>query len=316
MPTFSRILDATVSWAKLDPTELRYVPCNICGTFDYETIGSMVISRTEFFLCRCKGCGMMWRTPLPGQSFSHELYSELYFSVNQHSPTLVDHVGIRDSGSETRGFRDRISQQVVQTWIDRGIQPWHRKDGSPRRLLEIGGGRGYLQQAAAKRGWDTTGLEISPHGIKEAIDRKSVVLPVTIDELCNRYIPYEKYFDVVVFYDFLEHVEDPGRVLRMIRTLLSEDGVIIFRVPNTIGMPSAHLIDHIWHFSDATLPILLDKESFEATDAHLSGVFHPQMGGSIDNITVYARKCEKPREVRAPLRVAPNPLGEVPPVPN
>lgn len=258
----------------------------------------------------------MWRNPLPGVTFSSELYSEKYFSVDKHSPLLVDHVGIRDEGPEARKFRDQISHKVVQTWIDRGIQPWQRNDGTSRQLLEIGGGRGYLQRAATQRGWATTGLEISPHGIKEAIGQKLVVLPITLDELGSRYLPYEKYFDLVVFYDFLEHVDDPTRVLRTIRQLLADDGAIIFRVPNTAEKPSAHLIDHIWHFSDVTLPTLLGKESFEVTGAHFSGIFRPSDGPPVDNITVYAKKSDTVINAPVPLNLEPNPLGEVAPVPH
>ena len=71
------------------------------------------------------------------------------------------------------------------------------------------------------------GLEISPHGIKEAIRKGSIVLPIFLDELCTRYLPYDKYFDLIVCYDFLEHVDDPARVLRMIHYILAEDGIII-----------------------------------------------------------------------------------------
>lgn len=313
MPVPPRLLDATVGWARLNPGEFVSVPCNICGSFEYETIGSILINSFEFFLVRCRQCDIAWRNPLPGQTFYYELYSEHYYCVEDHAPQLADQVGISDSTPETRSFREQISHRVVKTWIDLKIDPFH-DNGKPKRFLEIGGGRGYLQRAAAKRGWDATGLEISPHGIKEAISRNMFVLPVPLDELCTRFIPYENYFDLVVFYDFLEHVDDPGRILRMVRYLLANDGVIIFRVPITKDRPAVHLIDHIWHFSETSLPMLLCKEGFEVWHAHVSGTFKPKTGSPVENVTIYARKGV-PSVTSMPLEVKPNPLGKIEPMP-
>lgn len=303
-----RILCAQIDWAQLEPRELTYPVCNICGTCAHETLASLVINWTEFFLVRCARCGLIWRTPLPGPTFSRTLYSEKYYRAQEYPPELRDQVGIADTEATAREFRDKISEQVVQSWIDFGIVPTDPA-GSPRKYLEIGGGRGYLQQAAAARGWVTMGLELSVHGIREAIDRRSVVLPVVLDELCTRYMPYARYFDLVVFYDFLEHVEDPSRALRMVYSALRDDGVIIFRVPNTVSPPRLHLIDHIWHFDATTLPMLLHKEGFDVLRAHHSGTYRAANGDTIDNITVFGRKRGTAVEQVNALVLEPNPLG-------
>lgn len=292
MPYPKRILDVDVTWTELRLQEITYIPCNICGTFDYEPLASLTINSSEFFLVRCKRCRLIWKTPLPGKTFSYGLYSEKYFDVIQHSPHLIDQVGIADIKPEARTFRDAISDEVIKTWIRLGVVPKDQA-GATRKLLEIGGGRGYLQHAAARAGWDTIGIEISPFGIKEAITNGFLVYPIPLDELSVKYVPYKGFFDVVVFYDFLEHVDDPSRVLRMIRSLLKDDGVIIFRVPETTDCPCLHLIDHVWHFEPSTLDVLLRKEQFCIWRAHYSGTFKASNGMSMENITFYARKLSK-----------------------
>jgi SAM-dependent methyltransferase len=284
-----RILAAEVSWADTKAEELVHVPCNICGTFDCDPLASLVLNSTEFFLLRCRRCGLIWRDPLPGKTFSYQLYSERYFDVALHSPALVDQVGIADVRPDARQFRDAISDEVVRIWQSLGLSPLE-ETGEPRRLLEVGGGRGYLQRAADRAGWHTMGVEISPHGIKEAIKNGSLVFPIPLDELSLKYVPYQGYFDVVVFYDFLEHVDDPARVLRTIGALLKNTGSIVFRVPETVGCPRLHLIDHIWHFEPQALDMLLYKEGFTVWHAHYSGTFKAANGLSMENMTIYARK--------------------------
>ncbi len=286
--TPKRLFDLRVTWADFRPDEFQYIPCLLCGTFDYVVLTSIVINWAEFYIVQCPHCRVIWRNPIPDSSFLNNLYSEHYYNVKEHSPDLIYQVGIADSHGADQDMRRRKSREEVQRWVQRGIAP---TDGNETmRLLEIGGGRGYLQQAAAKEGWNTTGIEISPHGIKEAISKGLIVLPIPLEELAEKYVPYNRYFDLAVFFDFLEHVSDPARVLRMIRHLLKEEGVIILRTPVTEQCPTLHLIDHIWHFSESTLQILLEREGFNIFEKHESGIFRSPDGNFINNLTVYARK--------------------------
>jgi len=319
----NRLFEHEVDWAELKPQEFAYVPCNICHSFNFTTLASLLINRAEFSMVRCNECGLIWRNPLPGQTFLYQLYGPRYFNVSQepaasgmnlrHSvgistSRLQDQVGIVDKGLADQKFRDDISDEVVRIWMSLGVRP---KDisGKKRRLLEIGGGRGYLQRAAQRAGWETMGLEISPHGIKAAIANGLLVFPIPLDDLCTRYPPKEK-FHVIISYDFLEHVDDPARVLRMMSSLLSNDGHIVFRVPETTSAcPQYHLIDHVWHFPPNALDMLLQKEGFDLFHAHYSGPFKASSGEGYENVTYYARKLETPR-APGDVVVNPNPLAE------
>jgi 2-polyprenyl-3-methyl-5-hydroxy-6-metoxy-1,4-benzoquinol methylase len=156
--------------------------------------------------------------------------------------------------------------------------------------LEVGGGRGYLQQAASGKGWETLGIELSRYAIKSAIASGLTVLPITLGELYSEYIPYARYFDVIAMFDFLEHVTDPGQVLRVIRDLLKDDGVLVLRLPVTGARPELHLIDHIWHFTIKTMNLLFLKERFRIASQHDSGTFFSLEGKKLDNITVFLTK--------------------------
>ena len=283
-----RILDVHVGWAHLDPSSVKYIPCLLCGSSCYEPLASLVINRVEFFIVRCSLCKLVWRNPIPGKLFLCDLYSDKYYNVFEHSPSLVYQAGIPDFSDSDKEMRRQKAQKEVGGWIQRGILS---KGGDKhKKFLEIGGGSGYLQHVVDEIGWDTIGLEISTHGIREAMEKGLFVLPTTLDELCDKYLPYKGYFDLIAFFDFLEHVEDPGSVLRTVKHVLKNDGIVIIRIPVTDKCPSLHLVDHIWHFSTNTIGLIINNEGFEIISSHDSGKFIAPNGDFIDNITLFLRK--------------------------
>jgi len=285
-----RVLCTEVPWVKkFNPKGFVYVPCNICGTFHFETLASIVINIFEFFIVQCPNCSLIWRNPLPDETFLNELYSDQYYKVKEYAPNITSQVGIADSEEVDVKRRDEIAHNEVQSWIMKGITPKDKND-QPKKFLEIGGGRGYLQYAAQKKGWQTCGLEVSPHGFKSAISRNLMILPFTLSKF-SEYLPYSNYFDLIVFFDLLEHVNDPSQLLRLINLILKDDGIIIFRIPMTVEYPKLHLIDHIWHFTSNNVQMLLNKERFQVYAQHESGIFSdPKSGNKIENITFFGKK--------------------------
>lgn len=300
-------LHVKIPWATLRPEELHYVPCNICGSFDFTALAPLMINEIEFLLVECKNCELIWRNPLPGETFTSSLYTRNYYSVPR---ALRDQVGIADTDLADKQFRDSISAQVVQSWVELGIKS-EGPLGEPKKLLEIGGGGGHLQKAAAAQGWDTLGLEISAHAVREASKEGLNVWPLPLDSVGKGNSRFRDNFDVIVFYDLLEHVDDPGDFLRMIRSMLADNGNIIFRVPETTRLPTLHLADHTWHFSTPALRRLLRKAGLTVWHGHYSGPFSSTSGGDyMNNMTIYARKCEAGKQNDCPeISLAPNPLG-------
>ncbi len=304
-----RLLDISIPWASLNQHELRHAPCNVCGTFDFRPIASLVMNSTESFLVECPTCELIWRNPLPGAGFLDQLYGPEYYAVSDKYPQLAGQVGIADTASTDREFRDNISARVVESWVELGIRPTGL-GGASKRMLELGGGRGYLQRAAAARGWTTIGAELSEHAVEEARKNGLTMFHLPPNELPFQSIAREEPFDLIVFYDFLEHVLDPAATLRSVKSLLADGGAVAFRVPNSQGCPTLHLVDHIWHFSTSSLYTVLRKERLAVWHAHHSGRFSGTAGKHIDNMTVFVRKATAESSVEfPPIELGPNPLG-------
>jgi SAM-dependent methyltransferase len=97
------------------------------------------------------------------------------------------------------------------------------------RLLDVGCGVGRFGHAAYARGWDVTGIDVSPLAIE--IGREFAPFPLrvaTVEEL----IAAGEQFDVVTAFEVLEHLSSPRQFLASAQRLLRPGGHAFFTVPN------------------------------------------------------------------------------------
>ena len=118
------------------------------------------------------------------------------------------------------------------------LEPGHRfflsDSNAPRcgRLLDIGCGTGNFLLAARAAGFDVTGLELNPSAARFAQDQLGCdrVLPLHPEEF-TRVGPRER-FDVVTFFEVLEHQDRPREFLKLAKSCLRQRGYVALSVPN------------------------------------------------------------------------------------
>jgi SAM-dependent methyltransferase len=118
------------------------------------------------------------------------------------------------------------------------LEPGHKfflsDTRAPKRgkLLDIGCGVGNFLAAARRQGFDVTGLEFNRNAVEFArnhygLDRVFAARP-------EQY--WQKHsgetFDVVTFFEVLEHQEDPRSFLEAAKRFVSDSGFIALSVPN------------------------------------------------------------------------------------
>ena len=152
--------------------------------------------------------------------------------------------------------------------------------GEGRRVLDIGCASGYLAQILAQRGYSVTGVDLPgtahPPGIHFAAADLDAGLP-----------PLDGCFDYILCADVLEHLRDPGRLLRECRERLAPGGALVASLPNSghayfrwhvlMGrfpqhdrglFDRTHLQFYTWHgWVD-----LLARAGFRVEELHCSGV--------------------------------------------
>jgi SAM-dependent methyltransferase len=95
------------------------------------------------------------------------------------------------------------------------------------RLLDAGCGRGYLLEAARRRGWQAVGTEISDAAAARARQDFGACVYGSLEEVAEA----EPLFDAVVVWHVLEHTLDPVAFLQDAARVLEPEGAIAIQVP-------------------------------------------------------------------------------------
>ena len=143
------------------------------------------------------------------------------------------------------------------------------------RLLDVGTGDGRFLLSAREAGYEVSGTEVSKAGAEYAQKRG---FDVHLGQITDLALP-EESFDIATIWHVLEHVPDPGAVLRKTHSLLQPGGILMVAVPNeenflvrkrfgqSRSSPFAPLIFggeiHLSYFQPATLRTVLQVAGFD-----------------------------------------------------
>lgn len=161
----------------------------------------------------------------------------------------------------------------------------HRKlallgpDRPPRgaRVLDVGCSSGAWLEVATDAGLEATGVEVGEATGAAARDRGLDVITGTLAEARPQL--GDRRFDLITFWDVLEHLRDPRRELALARDLLSDGGSVAATFPNVEGIypvltlrlltrrtgvwEHPELPVHLYDFAPATARRLFERSGFE-----------------------------------------------------
>lgn len=144
-----------------------------------------------------------------------------------------------------------------------------RTPGKNQKLLDVGCGRGEFLVAARDLGFEVYGVDFDPRRVAAA--RAAGLNGVengSVEAFFSSRAPGAVKFEVITFFQFLEHAEDPRGFVKMLRSALAEGGTIIFDVPNRRRFLSgvSGAVDepphHLTRWSARGLEKLLVEEGF------------------------------------------------------
>ena len=121
----------------------------------------------------------------------------------------------------------------------------------PLKILEIGGGDGYIASIFSKEGYDITTIDLDP--------RFPSVFPV--EKMSADHLIYPDHtFDVIFSSNVLEHINELSPVFKEMRRVAKKNAQFIFILPT----PAWRLISSFWYFFKIlkiiSLKIFLFKE--------------------------------------------------------
>lgn len=180
----------------------------------------------EYGLLRCSSCGGMQTAPLPSDQTLERLYAHSfdYRWYRDHLPAKI-----RDCRERIAEYRPLLSG----------------------RILDFGGGLGYLSRLLREEGFNS----------------------VTWDPYCGGDAPPGGAWDTVIALHVLEHSNDPDRTLSHISSLMRPDATLILAVPNAAGegyrtrgaewVWAQPPLIHTLHFTETGLKSLLSRHGYD-----------------------------------------------------
>jgi 2-polyprenyl-3-methyl-5-hydroxy-6-metoxy-1,4-benzoquinol methylase len=138
---------------------------------------------------------------------SHEYEKDPYFSYDNQDITTISKGRFRSKNN---------TLELVEKFIGVG------------KVLDVGCGAGDFLLIAKNRGWEVTGVELSP-GLFNICERKKYnVINSSFEDVD---FP-DHSFDLLTFWDVIEHVIDPVYCVMKAKRMLSSGGIAIFCTPN------------------------------------------------------------------------------------
>ncbi len=235
------------------------VDCDLCG----EKNRQVLFVKEGFPHCRCTNCGLVYV-----------------------SPRLKRHSEIQNSyGTGTMvGKQLTVLQKKRLTRAVNEIEPWRKLN----RFMDIGPGRGDYINAAAESGWQTWAVEVNSTALSCLKKIASIhIIATTAEEFESE----ENYFDVIRFFNVIEHLTSPRSVVEKIFRSLRPGGLLELSTTNFASLSMVingpqwiylNGTDHIILFNPHTIRRLLIQAGFSHVQIHTRSfnlkrkLYHPE----------------------------------------
>lgn len=207
----------------------------------------------------CKNCGFRWLQPQPTETELSEIYSDQYF--------------LDEGAAEITEIVNDLKRATADLYLKQLI----KNDSSPlpeSTLLEIGCGMGdYLLEARSK-GFKVYGLEVTDY-LVEFTNRRLGEATVQKGFIETSIFP-KGSFDVVSFFDVIEHVRNPVDFMLRVNSLLKDNGKAYIVTPSLDSWSAKLLgkkwmeykVEHLSYFNKKAMALLLEKTGFHEIRFH------------------------------------------------
>jgi len=217
----------------------QYLECFVCNfrsnaeNFDY------LYHHDKWDLYKCSKCTFQFWWPI--EQAPHIYFEKEYktFADIQTKPNF--------------GFNHKIALKLIPL-----------KKG---KLLDVGCGDSLFLPKIQQRGFEAWGIDFNRRAIEKAkkLFRLENLYPLSIYDFIR--FPKLPRFDLITFFEVIEHIGDPRKFIITVKTLLNKNGFIIFSVPDadtygrweeTVNVPPHHLT----RWTEKTLKIFLSNNGF------------------------------------------------------
>ncbi len=133
------------------------------------------------------------------------------------------------------------------------------------RILEIGGGTGFVASKIQQLGFKIAMADIHAEGFEWAKNRG--ISPLYQFDLFNP--PFEAEFDVICLFDVLEHLHDPLQAMTCLKRMLKPQGTLILTLPAHMWLWSQSdlIAGHVCRYTKRKLKQLCEQSHLQLVHA-------------------------------------------------
>ena len=242
--------------------------CRLCGTNEARLVA--VVDGCQFV--RCAGCGVERMASYPSARELEEFYDSGYMTKKFNN--LGHHLHF------TKEYRETYFAEKSLTFADLRMDLTALRG---KKLLDVGCANGQFLEYAGKFAVESTGIDISEEMVNAG---KEAGLNCLVKDLFEM----EGEFDLLTYWDVIEHVSNPRQVLEKTRDLLAPGGEVVIQTPCT-GMVSELFgdkwlyylpVQQLHLFSQESLFKLLSDTGFSVVSWVRFGSCNPK--GSIPDV--------------------------------
>jgi 2-polyprenyl-3-methyl-5-hydroxy-6-metoxy-1,4-benzoquinol methylase len=199
---------------------------NHCYLCNAET--SVAFKKNACAFTKCPDCGLYsLNLDEPYDKFLKRYYDEGYFTGDPDRCAYADYWGDR-----------RLIQKNMKVYLKEILR--HKTSG---RILDVGCSLGLFLELAQAH-FEPFGIDVSDYAA--AFAQKQFGDRIQKTELSKVSFP-KGYFDVITFFDVIEHFQDPRQELKKARRFLKDDGILLIETGNLESL-WARLAGKHWHF--------------------------------------------------------------------
>lgn len=233
--------------------------CLLCGSEERETR----FTEPPYAVVRCRSCGLVWVDPRRDPERLLEIYQTAYW----HSDAAKDF-----------GYTDyQKDAPLYEKTYRRRYRLVRRLFEVPGRVLDVGCAAGYFLGVMKERGWRTTGVEVSGYITeygKKTYGLDDIVVG-TLAQASQVFRERDQRFDLITFWDVVEHLPDPVAILAEAAALLAPGGKIVLETQNVksvfarlLGRRWQHYKhhEHLYHFDPSTVKELCRRAGLRVVE--------------------------------------------------
>ena len=123
-----------------------------------------------------------------------------------------------------------VRTQVWLKWQEQIYSQLLKRKGYGRMLLDVGCGDGEFIRRAQEKGYKVTGIDFNKILISKVKRMGLEVYSMSLEQFGKRFP--KRTFDIITFFEVLEHTDNPGHFLTLVGSMLKPGGNIVLSVPN------------------------------------------------------------------------------------